>query len=398
MPPQPVNNADVMQVHRAEKVARARINRQETRLASEAIYMMTRNAAAILRNEDDGNDCNVWLQFDSDTESRANYSNSDSDYEDKPSSPSDRGASSGCAETEKENGRDGKEVGISANEENANADDSSPGSRDERSNDTEDSVSFPQNVTSSLHGFYNHRVKRGAVWFSRFMSRFKTWDQFHDAFHAFQSETYQRVSTRSTTSVPKRSKQVVTSNKTRKRKPWKDVKLIPEEDWNIYSKTLVCTNGQPHDPKGKGKRNQNRVRGTKCMTRVNVRVIMILSGSWHLCVNASGDHNHTLNKHPLESYAENCTVKDVELTHDVAILHTAGAHMQGILRYHWERTGWLFKFGADLVSVLRYVHNMVQRHKTAMEYGLNDAQRAFAVLDEFSRQNEGNAAQVLMDP
>ncbi|OWY97561.1 hypothetical protein PHMEG_00031880, partial [Phytophthora megakarya] len=41
---------------------------------------------------------------------------------------------------------------------------------------------------------------------------------------------------------------------------------------------------------------------------------------------------------------------------------------------------------------------MVQRHKAATEAGLNDAQRAFEVLDEFSGQNEGNVAQVLVDP
>ncbi|OWY97584.1 hypothetical protein PHMEG_00031853 [Phytophthora megakarya] len=71
------------------------------------------------------------------------------------------------------------------------------------------------------------------LWFRGFKSRFKTWDQFHDAFHAFQSETYQRFTTRSTTSVLIRNKQIVTSSKARKRagkKPRKDVTLIPEED------------------------------------------------------------------------------------------------------------------------------------------------------------------------
>ncbi|OWY95275.1 hypothetical protein PHMEG_00034763 [Phytophthora megakarya] len=197
-------------------------------------------------------------------------------------------------------------------------------------------------------------TKKRAVplWFRGFKSSFKTWDQFHDAFHAFQSETYQRFTTRSTTSVPIRNKQIVTSSKARKRagkKPKKDVTLIPEKDWKIYSKTLVCTHRQPYEPKGKGKRNHNRVRDTKCMARVNVRVTMTLSGSWYLCVNASDGHNHTLNKHSFESYAENRTVKDVELTRAVATLHRAGANAQCILRYLRERTGWFFKFGADLV-------------------------------------------------
>ncbi|OWZ18838.1 hypothetical protein PHMEG_0007004 [Phytophthora megakarya] len=74
----------------------------------------------------------------------------------------------------------------------------------------------------------------------------------------------------------------MTSSKTRKRaekKPWKDVALILEEDWKIYSKPLACTEGQPYKPKGKEKHSHNRVRDTKGMARVNVRVTMSLSGS-----------------------------------------------------------------------------------------------------------------------
>ncbi|OWY97583.1 hypothetical protein PHMEG_00031852 [Phytophthora megakarya] len=61
-----------------------------------------------------------------------------------------------------------------------------------------------------------------------------------------------------------------------------------------------------------------------------------------MTLSGSDDHNHTLNKHSFESYAENRTVntvKDVELTRAVATLHRAGANAQCILRYLRERTG-----------------------------------------------------------
>ncbi|POM65156.1 Hypothetical protein PHPALM_19178, partial [Phytophthora palmivora] len=41
--------------------------------------------------------------------------------------------------------------------------------------------------------------------------------------------------------------------------------------------------------------------------------------------------------------------------------------------------------------------NMVQRLKSAEKAGLSDAQRAFAVLDEFCHEHDGNSAQVLVD-
>ncbi|OWZ11109.1 hypothetical protein PHMEG_00015924 [Phytophthora megakarya] len=43
------------------------------------------------------------------------------------------------------------------------------------------------------------------------------------------------------------------------------------------------------------------------------------------------------------------------------------------------------------------VHNMVQRHKTEETEGLNDAQRAFRVLDGFCKQHGGNSAEVVVD-
>ncbi|KAG1711963.1 hypothetical protein DVH05_009203 [Phytophthora capsici] len=158
----------------------------------------------------------------------------------------------------------------------------------------------------------------------------------------------------------------------------------------MYSKTLLCTHGQPYEAKGSGKRRHNRIRDTKCKARVNVCVAVSLLGEWYLRANATGEHNHGMNKRTFDNYAENRTVKDSRLEHDVAALHKAGSKAQGILRYLREQTG------MDVVA-LRDVHNMVQRQKEAEHQGLTDAQRAFAVLGEFARQDAGNSAQILVD-
>ncbi|KAE9261050.1 hypothetical protein PR003_g34095, partial [Phytophthora rubi] len=110
---------------------------------------------------------------------------------------------------------------------------------------------------------------------------------------------------------------------------------------------------------------------------------------WVIKVSASGNHNHDLSEHLWESYAENRTVKDSQLANDVAVLHKAGANAKGILQYLRERTG--------KKTILRDVHNMLQRMKTKGNAGLSDAQRAFAVLDEFCGQDGCNSAEVLVD-
>ncbi|EGZ19484.1 hypothetical protein PHYSODRAFT_490466 [Phytophthora sojae] len=196
---------------------------------------------------------------------------------------------------------------------------------------------------------------------------------------------------RTSTSVFLRNKQILEKDKERKRaakKARKPITLVPAE-WVTYSKTLVCTHGQPYEPKGKGKRHHNNVRDTKCKARLNVRVAATFSGTWRLRVNATGKHNHDLNKHLWESYAENRTVKDPQLTEAVAVLHKAGANTHGILQYLRERTG--------KVLSLSDVHNMVQRYKLTEQAGLTDAQRAFAVMEEFCLQHGGNSAQILVD-
>ncbi|POM62459.1 hypothetical protein PHPALM_28391 [Phytophthora palmivora] len=138
--------------------------------------------------------------------------------------------------------------------------------------------------------------------------------------------------------------------KTLLKKARKEVTLIPDE-WETYSKTMVCTHGPPYDARGDGKRIHKNVRATNCMARVNLRVTASSTGKWYLRVNASGNHNHNLNKHIWSSYAENRTVKEPHLTKDVAVLHQAGANPQGISKYIREQT--------------EFTQNMVQRHKSA---------------------------------
>ncbi|GMF49228.1 unnamed protein product [Phytophthora fragariaefolia] len=115
-----------------------------------------------------------------------------------------------------------------------------------------------------------------------------------------------------------------------------------------------------------------------CKLHPNLHRISNRTGSWYLRVNPSGFHNHNLNRHIWGNYAENRTVKDPKLSEEVKVLRKAGANAQGILH-------------------LRDVHNMVQRHRNEEQAGLTEAQRAFAVLEEFCRQHGGNSANLLVD-
>lgn len=106
-------------------------------------------------------------------------------------------------------------------------------------------------------------------------------------------------------------------------------------------------------------------------------------------MSASSVHNHHLTKALWESDAENRTVKDVRLTNDVEVLHRDGANVKGILQYLRERT--------ERKMTLKDVHNMVQRIRCKQRGNLTDAERAFAVLDEFCSQNAGNTAEINVD-
>ncbi|KAL4114232.1 hypothetical protein PRIC2_014912 [Phytophthora ramorum] len=224
-----------------------------------------------------------------------------------------------------------------------------------------------------------------------FPTTFSSWQDFHEVFQAYQVKTYQHFSKRTSTSVAVRNNQIKGAASRLKRhgkKQRKEVQLLPEA-WGQYSKTLVCTHGQPYQSRGKGNRKHDKVRDTECSARVNARVTATLNDSWVLRVTASGYHNHELNEHVWGEYSGNRTVTDECLQRDVDVLRKAGASAKGILQYLRERTGKKTK--------LKDVHNMIQRQRIKDQAGLNDAQRALAVLDEFCRQNGGNSAEIMVD-
>ncbi|OWZ10560.1 hypothetical protein PHMEG_00016583 [Phytophthora megakarya] len=70
-------------------------------------------------------------------------------------------------------------------------------------------------------------------------------------------------------------------------------------------------------------------------------------------------------------------------------MRSAGASVRGILQYLRQRK--------VKKTILREVHNMVQRLKAMEQAGLNDAQRAFAILEEFCRQDKGNSAEIKIE-
>ncbi|ETL77429.1 hypothetical protein L917_21627 [Phytophthora nicotianae] len=338
-----VNGQVVLAAHRAQKVARAKIDLHETQLAVDGHQRMTRHAAARLRSGDVAREAtgstknDRWekdalkVMFGIDVDSSDNRE--DSDYEDKAAIPSEEG-SEGLSK-EDESGSDSKpdvEGGGSSQESGSSAESST-------SEVASSSQELPNlhRISPNVYRNYDLRVRQAVPsWFHGFKSTFKSWELFHEAFDAFQEETYQRFTKRTTTSVAARNKQILSLSKARK-----------------------------HAGKKPGKSQW-------CVVLTRER------------------HNYGLNKHTFDDYAEIRTVKDSKLGQDVAVLHKAGASALGILRYLREQTGKKTK--------LRDVHNMVQRYKVAEHAGLTDTQRAFTVLDEFARQNDGNSAQVLVDP
>ncbi|KAE9015493.1 hypothetical protein PR001_g14888, partial [Phytophthora rubi] len=208
---------------------------------------------------------------------------------------------------------------------------------------------------------------------------------------AYQVKTYQHFSKRTSTSVTVRNnqiKRVALRLKRQGKKQRKKEQFLPEE-WGQYSKTLVCTHGQPYHSRGKGRRKHEKVRGTECSARVNAHVQTTLDDSWVLLVTVSGSHNHDLNDHVWDEYSGDRTVKDAGLQQDVEVLRKAGATAKGILQYLRERTG--------IKTKLKDVHHAIQRQRGKTQAVLNDAQRALAVLDEFCRQNGGNSAEIVVD-
>ncbi|GMF55513.1 unnamed protein product [Phytophthora fragariaefolia] len=267
------------------------------------------------------------------------------------------------AEEDEEEERDAEEEGLSET------------ASDDESEYDEDSLNLHQS---------RHRSKKSlssSELLENFPRAFGSWKDFHDVFQAYQVKTYQHFSKRTSTSVAVRNNQIeraATRLKHQSKRQRKEVQLLPDE-WGQYSKTLFCTHGQPYQARGKGKRQHEKVRGTECTARVNARVTATLDDSWVVRVTVSGSHNHDLNEHVWEEYSGNGTVKNAGLRQDVEVLRKTGANAKG------KKTK------------LKDVHTMIQRQRVKTQAGLNDTQRALAVLDEFCHQNGGNSAEIVVD-
>ncbi|EGZ11054.1 hypothetical protein PHYSODRAFT_414043, partial [Phytophthora sojae] len=109
---------------------------------------------------------------------------------------------------------------------------------------------------------------------------------------------------------------------------------------------------------------------------------------FHIVVNATGTHSHSLTEHQWYNYAENRRVLDPELRRDVAVMSKEGAKPRGILAYLRAKTG--------KRTILRDVHNMIQDAKKCFNGGRSDAERAVSVLDEFCEMNTGNVAEFVI--
>ncbi|KAE9201535.1 hypothetical protein PF002_g21503 [Phytophthora fragariae] len=281
-----------------------------------------------------------------------------------------------------------EEDGSEYMEEDAGEDEEDAGDEEESENAASEDTEVPPNF---------HRCRAGEKktpalsLFKNFPTTFGNCQDFHEVFQAYQVKTYQHFSKRTSTSVTVRNNQIKRAALRLKRqgkKQRKKEQFLPEE-WGQYSKTLVCTLGQPYHSRGKGRRKHEKVRGTECSARVNAQVKATLDDSWVLRVTVSGSHNHDLNEQVWGEYSGNRTVKNAGLQQDVEVLRKAGATAKGILQYLRERAGKKTK--------LKDVHNMIQRQRVKTQAGLNDAQRALAVLDEFCRQNGGNSAEIVVD-
>ncbi|GMF22487.1 unnamed protein product [Phytophthora fragariaefolia] len=247
------------------------------------------------------------------------------------------------AEEDEEEERDAEEEGLSE------------AASDDESEYDEDSPNLHQSW---------HRIKKSlslSELFENFPAAFGGWKDFQDVFQAHQVKTYLHYSKHTSTSVAVRNNQIeraATRLKHQGKGQRKEVQFLPDE-WGPYSKTLVCTHGQPYQARGKGKRQHEKVRGTEYTARVNARVTATLDDSWVVRVTVSGSHNHDLNEHVWEEYSGNRTVNDAGLRRDVDVLRKAGASAKGILQYLRERTGkryFLFKFGiADNFGTSCYV-------------------------------------------
>ncbi|GMF49146.1 unnamed protein product [Phytophthora fragariaefolia] len=108
-----------------------------------------------------------------------------------------------------------------------------------------------------------HRINKSlslSELFENFPRAFGSWKYFHDVFQAYQVKTYQHFSKRTSTAVAVRNNQIeraATRQKHQGKRQRKEVQLLPDE-WGQYSKTLVCTHGQPSRLAEKGSASMKR--------------------------------------------------------------------------------------------------------------------------------------------
>lgn len=368
LPPSPIHDrgSNDRAAYHTETLMRIKLQKQAARLVAEGKTMVTRSTAATLLAEDPtkasddsaprsrkkSNSRNYnaalheALEAIDQVDSEPSVSCSDSDYEDDKTkgesgeSDAAEGGSEGLlAENDGDRG-DGAASGTTQVESEGDGGDVLD-ANDDSSDDSSDTEDKPNSSPNVHQTFTKKKQDAGDSFFQPGTKMFNTWEEFHAAFDAHQVQSFQQFSKRTSTSVKVRNKQILRAAKKtmaagkRKRK---DVRLVPKQ-WETYSETLVCTHGQPYEPRGKGSRKHNSVRDTKCTARVNARVTSSISGTWYVRVTTSGNHNHNLNKRIWENYAENRIVKDPRLTNDVEVLRKAGANAQGILKYLRERTG-----------------------------------------------------------
>ncbi|KAE9050062.1 hypothetical protein PR001_g2734 [Phytophthora rubi] len=299
----------------AEEVARARLDEQETRLARDDRTQLTRKTAAMLRathektvdglsskrrrrHHDEERALRETFGIDADSDDstgsndKRSFSGDDSDYEKNPEPSSD---SDGDAE-----------------EPTQAACDSVDDSGEDSSNESKPTEAPNLHQTPSRT---RSARRTGPVWFYGIKTTFASWEEFDRCFDEFQKDSFQQFSKRTSTSVATRNKQIIrTKEGTRLagKKSRKEVKFVPDE-WVTYSKTFLCTHGQPYEPRGTGNRSHNKVHDAKCGARVNLCVTAVSHGRWVFRAKGSGIHNHEESQQMCESYAENRVVEDLQL-------------------------------------------------------------------------------------
>ncbi|ETL46992.1 hypothetical protein L916_03220, partial [Phytophthora nicotianae] len=367
--PKPLQpNFGYLQALRAERVAVAKKEAAGVHLDTLGRTMRTRALDAKLqkKQQEDSALAEVMSQLEE---------------EDNEGEPSDNACScSSPASLEDESAQEAEAMeeesaSSDAGEEQEQASDRDLSSESEEGSSEEESSGTPQKRYRTGHRKKTSQAARTATNTDRseesevegaflegFSRRWDSWEAFYQEFEVFQSATFQQFTSRTSTSVTSRNRQMQNAIESEAKKTGKSradvekrkgTQYIPE-NWSKYCITLQCTHGRSQPPRGSGKRKHRKVRTTLCTAKINARVVAGFS-SWYVAVKACGHHNHPVTKHQWFNYAENRKVKDNSLKQDAINMHKAGAHAKGILGYLREQSG-------QLVT-LRDVHNMIQGFK-----------------------------------